>query len=60
MDDIVILDDDADLRKAKLLELWKAYLEAKDRAEMSRDMSDGIAAGKAWAAWVEPFTEHRA
>jgi len=60
MDDSVILDDEAEARKKKLHELWKAYLEAKDRAEMSRDMSDGIAAGKAWAAWVEPFTEHRA
>jgi hypothetical protein len=60
MDDSVILDGEENQRKAKLQELWKAYLEAKDRAEVSRDLSDGIAAGKAWAAWVIPFTEHRA
>lgn len=60
MDDSVILDGDEEQRKAKLQALWKAYLEAKDRAEVSRELDDGIAAGKAWAAWVEPFTEHRA
>jgi hypothetical protein len=60
MDDSVILDGDEEQRQAKLQQLWKAYLEAKDRAETSRELDDGIAAGKAWAAWVEPFTEHRA
>lgn len=60
MTDTTILQDDAETRKAQLQELWKAYLEAKDRAEASREMEDGIAAGKAWAAWVVPFTEHRA
>jgi hypothetical protein len=60
MDGSVILDGEEEQRQAKLQELWKAYLEAKDRAEVSRELDDGIAAGKAWAAWVEPFTEHRA
>ena len=60
MDDNALLDDDAEQREARLHELCKAYLEANARAEDSREMEDGIAAGKAWAAWVEPFTEHRA
>jgi len=60
MDDTTILDHEQDTRYAELQERWKAYLEAKDRAEQTRDMEDGIAAGKAWAAWVVPFTEHRA
>ena len=60
MDDIVILDDGAKAKLGELQERWKAYLEAKDRAEQTRDMDDAIAAGKAWAAWVEPFTEQHA
>lgn len=35
--------------------LWEAYLAARDRAERSRDVADGIAAGKAWAAWLDHF-----
>lgn len=60
MDKTVTQDNQIETREAQLLELWKAYLEAKDRAEQTRDMEDGIAAGKAWAAWVEPFTGHAA
>lgn len=34
-------------------EVWQAYLTARDRAEKSRDIRDGIEAGKAWAAWLK-------
>lgn len=35
--------------------LWDEYLEAKDRADRTRRLEDGIAAGKAWAAFHELF-----
>lgn len=35
--------------------LWAEYLAARDRAERSRDIADGIAAGRAWAAFLRAF-----
>lgn len=34
---------------------WEKYLAARDRAEKSRNISDGIAAGKAWKEWLDLF-----
>ena len=34
---------------------WREYLEARDRAENSRDIKDGIAAGRAHARFLEEF-----
>lgn len=56
MGDIVFLDIGKRSKDDRLQALWKAYLEAKARADATGDINDGIAAGKAWAAWVEPFT----
>jgi hypothetical protein len=34
---------------------WEGYLRARDRAERSRRVEDGIAAGHAWAAFLKLF-----
>lgn len=36
-------------------DLWQAYCEAARKAQSSRDIQDGIAAGRAWAAWLASF-----
>lgn len=52
----VIKIADAIRRRDERIEgLWKAYLVARDQAEHSRDVRDGIAAGKAWAAFLDQF-----
>jgi hypothetical protein len=35
--------------------LWQQYVEARLQAEETGNISDGIAAGKAWAAWLREF-----
>lgn len=35
--------------------LWREFLEARERAWNSRDLSDGIASGRAYAAFLEAF-----
>ena len=42
-------------RQTRQQTMWQAYLDARDKAELSRDIEDGIAAGKAWALWAESF-----
>jgi hypothetical protein len=39
----------------KLTGLWEAYLHAREAAERSRNIHDGIAAGRRWAAWLAAF-----
>lgn len=42
-------------RQTRQEAMWQAYLDARDKAESSRSIDDGIAAGKAWARWAESF-----
>lgn len=56
MGDIVFIDTAQRQRNDRLQALWQAYLDARAKADATGDILDGIAAGKAWAAWVEPFT----
>jgi hypothetical protein len=35
--------------------LWREFLEARERAWNSLDLSDGIASGRAYAAFLEVF-----
>jgi hypothetical protein len=37
--------------------LWEAFVAAKARAERTGAIADGIAAGKAWRAWLKLFEE---
>lgn len=39
----------------KLDAAWAEYIDAKARAETSGKMRDGIAAGRAWARWLDLF-----
>lgn len=55
MGDVVILSTVYHQRQQRTEELWAAYLAAQDKAKASRDINDGIAAGKAWAAWLDHF-----
>lgn len=55
MGDLVFIDTAQRRKDNRLQTLWQNYLEARARAEASRDINDGIAAGKAWADWVETF-----
>lgn len=56
MGDLVFLDIEKRSKDERLQTLWSAYLDARAKAETSGRVEDGIAAGKAWAAWVAPFT----
>ena len=55
MGDLVFIDAAQRKRNEKIQTLWDAYLAARDKAEKSRDIADGVAAGKAWAAWLDHF-----
>lgn len=55
MGDLLFLDAAQRKRDDRTQDLWSAYLAARDKAEQSRDVHDGIAAGKAWAAWLDHF-----
>ena len=35
--------------------LWREFLEARDRAWTSRSINDGIASGRAYAAFLQAF-----
>lgn len=41
--------------KSRQERLWEAYLAAFNKAERTQDIQDGIAAGKAWAAFIADF-----
>lgn len=42
-------------RTRRIEEAWKIYLDARERAEQTRNVVDGIAAGKAWRQWLDLF-----
>lgn len=35
---------------------WADYVSCRERAEASKNIADGIAAGRAWHRWLELFT----
>jgi hypothetical protein len=43
------------IRESETERLWSAYLVAKNKADASRRIEDAIAAGRAWAAFLEIF-----
>lgn len=55
MGDVVLLAAIQHKRDQRTEDLWAAYLAAQDKAKASGDINDGIAAGKAWAAWLDHF-----
>lgn len=40
---------------ARLDAVWAEYLAARQKAEKSTDIEDGIAAGRAWRRWLDLF-----
>ena len=55
MGDLVFIDAAKRSRDESLQQLWATYAAAKVRADGTLDIKDGIAAGKAWAAWLDMF-----
>lgn len=55
MGELLFIDVAQRKRDERTQDLWNAYLAARDKAEASRNVQDGIAAGKAWAAWLDHF-----
>lgn len=41
--------------KTRVERLWEEYVAARDQAALSRDVKDGIKAGRAYAAFVHEF-----
>lgn len=35
--------------------LWSDYCSAAERAQKTKDMRDGVAAGRAWSRWLAEF-----
>lgn len=44
---------------SELERLWAAYVQASRRAQETHVIDDGIAAGRAWRAWLEAFASER-
>lgn len=55
MGELVFIDVATKRRDVTVQEAWDRYLAARDRADETRHLEDGIAAGKAWREWVELF-----
>lgn len=47
-------------RQVSEADAWQAYVIARDKAERTKDINDGIAAGKAWATWLRLFERRSA
>lgn len=60
MGDLLFIDVAKRERDLTVQEAWDAYLVARAKAELSSDIADGIAAGKAWSRWLELFAGKRA
>jgi len=41
--------------EARVSRLWFEYTALRDKAEKSRDLRDGVAAGRAWALFLNEF-----
>ena len=55
MGDLIALDHAKHRVNPRAQELWEAYRRAAAKAQETRNIDDGIAAGLAWAEWVEFF-----
>lgn len=41
--------------ETRLERLWAEYTAARERAEQTGNINDGIAAGRAWRRWLQEF-----
>jgi hypothetical protein len=56
MGDVVFINSTGRKKDEGMQALWQAYQNAREKAETTHDILDGIAAGKAWARWLAVFT----
>lgn len=56
MGDIVFIDVAQKRRDDRLQDLWNAFNSAREKAQApTGTFNDGVAAGKAWAAWLDAW-----
>lgn len=55
MGELIFIDVAAKRKDGNVQAAWDRYLAAREMAERSRDVSDGIAAGKAWREFLDLF-----
>ncbi len=55
MGDLVVLDMVKRKRDERADELWEEYRRAAQKAQATLDIDDGVAAGRAWRAWLDQF-----
>ena len=55
MGDLVVLDMVKRKRDERADELWEEYRRAAKKAQSTLDIDDGVAAGRAWRAWLDQF-----
>lgn len=55
MGDLVVLDMAKRQRDRRADDLWEDYRRAAVKAQETLDIEDGIAAGRAWRAWLDNF-----
>ncbi len=55
MGDLVVLDMTKRRRDERADDLWEEFRQAAIKAQSSLDIEDGLAAGRAWKAWLERF-----
>jgi hypothetical protein len=41
--------------ETRLDRLWQEWLDARAKAQESQDITDGVAAGRAWSRWLAEF-----
>jgi hypothetical protein len=55
MGDVFSFDKCGDEPERNLDVLWAVYFRARKKAELTGAIEDGVAAGKAWAAWLHVY-----
>lgn len=60
MGKVVLIEAARTERAISVEAAWQAYLVAREKADQTRNIEDGITAGKAWRAWLELFDRRTA
>lgn len=59
MGEIIPIREAVERRAATVHDAWERYVAAQNKAKETLEMSDGIAAAKAWADWLDMFVGRR-
>lgn len=49
------MSEPVSIQNVRAARLFEAYVAAATRAQVTHDMDDGLAAGRAWAAFLDVF-----